>query len=84
MAFWRSEFICPLREERIAFRSRGLSLVMVGITSLVGMADRIFSLPHPLMRLHPPQSATAADCISSHAAHRLVLVGITSLMGMAP
>ena len=35
-----------------------MSLVMVGITSLVGVADRIISLPRPLMRLRPPQSVT--------------------------
>ena len=40
------------------FVSCGLSLVMVGVTSLVGVVDRIFLLPRPLMRLRPQQSVT--------------------------
>ena len=39
------------------FVSRGPQLVLVGVTSLVGVADRIFLLPCPLMRLRPPKLA---------------------------
>ena len=47
------------------FFSRVPQLVLVGVTSLVGVADRIFSLPRPLMRLRPPKPAAGRATTSA-------------------
>ena len=55
---WPIRAILALRAARgCRFVSRGPQLFLVGVTSLVGVADRIFSLPRPLMKLRPPKPA---------------------------
>ena len=53
------------------FVSRGPQLVLVGVTSLVGVADRIFSLPRPLIRLRPPKPAAGRAALALRVSSRL-------------